>query len=124
MRGKQRLEALPQPVLMERGACEAGLEQGSHPTLLQTCPHLIESMMAIEHRQEQGLHATATREHMRRVRGAAGIEEGSHVALADHPQYQRHVGHGTALLHRHRHKAPLLQAFSRGVIIADVTVTA
>src|SRR5262249_16034252 len=35
------------------------LEQGYHPTLLQACPHLIESMMAIENRQEQGLHATA-----------------------------------------------------------------
>jgi hypothetical protein len=28
MRGKQRLEHLPQAVIMERGACEAGLEQG------------------------------------------------------------------------------------------------
>jgi hypothetical protein len=33
------------------------------------------------------------------------------------------VGHGTALLNRHRHKAPLLPAFSRGIIIAEVTVT-
>src|SRR5262252_3851545 len=33
--GTQRLEDLPQPVIMERGACEAGLEQGEHPTLLQ-----------------------------------------------------------------------------------------
>jgi hypothetical protein len=27
MRGKQRIEDLPQPIIMERGACEAGLEQ-------------------------------------------------------------------------------------------------
>src|SRR5262249_33044363 len=123
MRGKQRLENLPQPVIMERGALEAGLGQGQHPALLQTCPHIIESMMAIENRQEQGLYSTATREHMSRVRRAEGIDEGSHIELADHPQYQRQVGHGTDLLNRNRHKAPLLQAFSRGVIIADVTVT-
>src|SRR5215510_3022478 len=42
-RGKQRIENRPQPVSMERGACEARLEQGEHPTLLQTCPYLIES---------------------------------------------------------------------------------
>jgi hypothetical protein len=123
MRGKQRIENLPQPVIMERGAFEARLEQGYHPTLLQTCPHLIESMMAIENRQEQGLYSTATRENMSRVRRTEGIDEGSHVELADHPQYQRQVGHGTDLLNRNRHKAPLLQAFSRGIIIADVTVT-
>jgi hypothetical protein len=45
---------------MERGSREAGLEQRYHPTVLQACPHLIESMMAIENRQEQGLHSSAT----------------------------------------------------------------
>ena len=49
--------------------------------------------MAIEHRQEQGLHATATREDMRRVRRAEGIDECSHVELADNPQHQRQVGY-------------------------------
>jgi len=28
LRGNQRIENLPQPVIMERGACEARLEQG------------------------------------------------------------------------------------------------
>jgi hypothetical protein len=47
--------------------------------------HLIEGMMAIENRQEQGLHSPATREDMSRVRRAEGIDEGRHVELADYP---------------------------------------
>ena len=52
MRSKQCLENLPQPGVMERGALEAGLEQGSHATGLQACPHLRERMMAIENGEE------------------------------------------------------------------------
>jgi hypothetical protein len=72
---------------------------------------LIESMMAIENRQEQGLHSTATREDMRGVRRAEGIDEPSHVELAYYPQHQRQVSHGTDLMHRNRHEAPLLLVF-------------
>src|SRR5262245_61244514 len=79
--GKQRLEHLPQPVIMERGAREAGLEQGEHPALLQTCPHLLERMMAIEHRQEQGLYSTATREDRCGVWRAEGSDERSDFEL-------------------------------------------
>ena len=71
--------------------------------------------MTIENRQEQGLHSTATREHMRRMRRAEGIDERSHVELAYHPQHQRQVGHGTDLLNRNRHEAPFLQVFREGV---------
>jgi hypothetical protein len=46
-------------------------------------------MMTIENGQEQGLHATATREDMSRVRRAEAIDEGSHVELADYPEHQR-----------------------------------
>ncbi len=67
--------------------------------------------MAIENRQEQGFYATATREDMRGVRRAEGIDERSHVELADHPQHQRQVGHRTDLMNRNRHEAPLLQVF-------------
>jgi len=109
--GKQGLEELPPSIIMERGACEAGLEQGYHPTLLQACPSLIEGMMAIEHRQEQGFYATATREDMRGVRRAEGIDERSSVALADYPQHQRQVGHRTDLLNGNGHEIPLLQSF-------------
>jgi hypothetical protein len=89
MRGKQRIQDLSQPVIMERGVREVGLEQGYHPTVLQACPHLIESMMAIENRQEQGLHATATREDMGGVWRTESINERCHVELAYHPQHQR-----------------------------------
>jgi hypothetical protein len=111
--GKQGIEDLPQPVIMKRGACEAGLEQRYHLTLLQAWPDLIENMMTIENRQEQGLHPTPTRQDMGGVRRAEGINERRHVELADHPQHQRHVGHGLDLLHRDRHEAPLLQVFSK-----------
>ena len=70
---------------MERYSCEAGLEQGYHPTFLQACPYLIESMMAIQNRQEQRLHSTATREDVSGVRRAEGIDEGSHVEFAYYP---------------------------------------
>ena len=96
MRSQQRIEALPQPVIMERGSRQARLEEGEHPTFLQTCPYLREGMMAIQHRQEQSLDLTATGEGMGGVRRAEGIDERRHVALADHPQHQRQVGHRTA----------------------------
>ena len=65
--------------------------------------------MTIENREEQSLHATATRENMRRVRRTEGLDERRHVELADDPQHQRQVGHGTDLLNRNRHEAPFLQ---------------
>ena len=70
--------------------------------------------MAIENRQEQSLHSTATREDMRRVRRAEGIDERSHIELADDPQHQRQMGHGTDLMNRNGHEAPLLHVFLEG----------
>jgi hypothetical protein len=84
MGSKQRIENLPQPILMKRDAREVGLEQGYHATLLQADLYLIERMMAIENRQQEGLHATATREDMRRVRRTKGINERRHVELTYH----------------------------------------
>ena len=114
LRGKQRSEDLPQPVIMERGAREAGWEQGEHPTGFQACPHLLEGRMAIENRPEQGLHATASRKDMRGVRRAKGLAERRHVELAAYPQHQRPVSHGTDVMNRHRHEVPLLQVFLEG----------
>src|ERR1043166_4203974 len=79
---------------MKRGACEAGLEQRYRLTLPQAWPDLIEGMMTIENRQEQGLHPTPTRQDMGGVRRAEGIDERHHVELANYPEHQRHVGHG------------------------------
>ena len=52
MGGKERVEALPEPVILARGALEAGLKQGEPPTFLQTCPHCRAGMMTIENRQD------------------------------------------------------------------------
>jgi hypothetical protein len=111
MRGKQRLENLAEAVIVQRRSSQAILEQGEHPALLQACPHLIEGMMAIENGQEQGLYSTATREDMRRVRRAEGIDERRHLELADHSQHQRQVGHGPDLMNRNRHELSLLLVF-------------
>src|SRR5919199_3522168 len=72
-------------------------------------------MMAIQNRQEQGLHPTTTRQDMGGVRRAEGIDERRHIELAYYPEHQRQVGHGTDLLNRDRHEAPLLQVFSEVV---------
>src|SRR4029450_4016541 len=53
LRGKQRLENLAEAVIVQRRSSQAILEPGEHSALLQTCPHLIKGMMAIENRQEQ-----------------------------------------------------------------------
>ena len=45
------------------------------------------------------------------------------LSLRYHPQHQRQVGHGTDLLNRNRHEAPLLQVLLEVCIIADVPVT-
>src|SRR5215813_1785987 len=58
-RGKPRSEHLAEAVIVPRRSSQAIREPGEHPALLQTCPHLIQGMMPIENRQEQGLHATA-----------------------------------------------------------------
>jgi hypothetical protein len=50
IRRKQPIEDLPQPVIMAGGSRQARLEYGSHPTFLQTCPHLVAGMRAIKKR--------------------------------------------------------------------------
>jgi hypothetical protein len=42
-------------------------------------------MMAIENRQQEGLHAAAARENMSRVRRTESIDECRHVELAYDP---------------------------------------
>ncbi len=67
--GKQRIEDVPQPVIMERGTCEPWLQQRHHPRSSSRLPHFVERMMSIQNREHQGFDPTATREHMRRVGG-------------------------------------------------------
>jgi hypothetical protein len=42
-----------------------------------------------------------------------GIDERRHAELADAPQHQRQVGHGTELLHRDCHEPPFCQSAQR-----------
>ena len=65
--------------------------------------------MPIENREEQGLHATATREDMGGVWRTERIDERCHIELAYHPEHQWQMGYRTDLLNRNRHEAPLLQ---------------
>src|SRR5215831_12674480 len=99
------------PLIVQRRSSQAILEQGEHPALLQACPHLIKGMMPIENRQEQRFYTTATREDMRGVWRAEGINKGSDVELADDPQHQWQVGHRTDVLNSNGHEVPLLQSF-------------
>ena len=77
---KQRIEDLPQPVIMQRGTPSSLLEQGQHPTLLETCADLIERMVSVQNRQDQRFHPTPTREDMGRVGGDQAVDNGGHLS--------------------------------------------
>jgi hypothetical protein len=47
---KEGIEDLAQPIIMPRCGGQPGLKEGHHAALLQTRPHLVERMMAIENR--------------------------------------------------------------------------
>jgi hypothetical protein len=66
---KQRIEHVPQAVIMERGTREPRLQQRHHPPLFEPFSHLIEGMMPFQNREPQGFNPTTTREPMRGVRG-------------------------------------------------------
>ena len=65
--GKQGIEDVPQPVIIECGPREPRLQQRHHPALFQPFPHLIEGMMPVQNGEHQGFDPTPTREPMRRV---------------------------------------------------------
>ena len=111
---KPGIEALAEPVIVQRGGGQARLKEGQQASLLQTRPHLREGMMAIQNRQEQRLDPMATREDMGRVRRADGSDERSHRELAYPPEPQRHVGYGAHLMNRDRHEGLLLHVWPEG----------
>jgi hypothetical protein len=65
--GKQRIEDVPQAVIMERSPGEPRLQQRYHPALFQPFAHLVESMMPVQNREDQGFDPAATREPMCRM---------------------------------------------------------
>ena len=77
--GKQGIEDLAQPIVMQGSAFQPRLEEREHPTLLQPGAHLIEGMMPVQNRQNQSFHAPATREHVHRVWREQAINDGGNV---------------------------------------------
>jgi hypothetical protein len=73
---KQRIEDVTQPVIMERGPREPRLQQRHQPARFQPLPHLVQGMIAVQNRQDQGFDPTPSREHMRRVRWDEVINKG------------------------------------------------
>jgi hypothetical protein len=72
---KQRIENVPQAVIIKRGTREPRLQQRHHPTLFEPFSHLIEDMMPIQNREHQGFNPTTTREPMRGVRGNETVND-------------------------------------------------
>jgi len=72
---KQRIENVPQAVIIKCGTREPRLQQRHHPTLFEPFSHLIEGMMPIQNREHQGFNPTTTREPMRGVRGNETVND-------------------------------------------------
>jgi hypothetical protein len=49
---KEGIQELTQAVSVARGGGQPGLKEGEHASLLQTRPHLIERLLAVQTRQE------------------------------------------------------------------------
>src|SRR5215475_7674535 len=64
---KQRLEDVAQAIIIEGGACESRLQPRQHPPLFQPLPYLVEGMMPIQNREDQGFDPATTRELVCRV---------------------------------------------------------
>jgi hypothetical protein len=80
--GKERVEDLPQAVIIERLLLSARLKQGQHPTLRQPGPHFVEGMMAVENRQHQRFYPSPTGEDIIGVRGKQLVNKGGDLELA------------------------------------------
>src|SRR5262249_4982342 len=71
----QRIEAVPQPVIIAGGTGEPCLQQGPHPTLFEPSPDFREGMRPVQNRAHQGFDSTPTREPMGRVRRAETVND-------------------------------------------------
>jgi hypothetical protein len=71
----QRIEDMPQAVIMEGGTRESRLQQRYHATLFEPSPDLGEGMMPIQNREHQGFDPATTREPMCRVRGDKTVND-------------------------------------------------
>ena len=77
--GKERIEDLAQPVIIQGRPHKPRLEERQEPPFLQAGPDLIQGMMTVENREHQRLHPAAAGEHMRRMGRTQRIDERCHV---------------------------------------------
>jgi hypothetical protein len=116
--GKQRIEDVPPPVIMERGPCEPWLQQGHPAPFCQPLPHLGQGMMPIQHRQDQGFDPTPGRKLMPWVRRHEVVNHGGPLQAPSDAQDQRYMRDGINLLHGYGHTAPPVSS-RLGSIIAE-----
>jgi len=75
----QRLQAMPQPIVMPRGSREPWLQPRHQAMLFQPFAYLVKRRVALEKRQHPGCDPTPTREHKRRVGGKEALKHGGHL---------------------------------------------
>jgi hypothetical protein len=114
--GKQRIAPVPSPVIMECGACEPWLEQGSHPPLCHPLAHLVERMIAVQDGQDQGFDPTPTREPMGGMGWEKTVDHRSNLQTPEDSKYQGEMRHGINLLHGNGHDAPPDVAYCHSII--------
>src|ERR1044072_3795494 len=110
---KQRLEDVAQAVIIERGACESRLQQRQHSPLFQPLPHLVEGMMPIQNREDQGFDPAATRELVCRVGRDEAVDHGGDLQAPEYAKSQRQMSYRMNLLYCNGHGAPPVGAFAR-----------
>ena len=64
---QQGIEDMPQAVIIQRGTCQPRLAQRHHAALFQPFSHLVEGMMPVQNREDQGFDPATTREPVCRV---------------------------------------------------------
>jgi hypothetical protein len=64
---------------MERGPCEPWLQQRQQAALFQPLPHLLEGMMTVQNRQDQGFAPAPSRKLMRWVGRDEAVNHGGYL---------------------------------------------
>jgi hypothetical protein len=99
IRRQPRIEAVPSPVISERGPRSPRLKQCHHPALFQPSPDLVEGMIPIQNREDHGFDPTPTRDHRCRVRRDEAIDDCGDLQAPSYSQNQGQMRHRMNLLH-------------------------
>jgi hypothetical protein len=108
--GKERIADVPQPVIMQGGAGESGLQEVEHAPLVQPLPHFVEGMIAIQNRQDQGFDSTSSRQHMLWVGWDETVDYCGNFQAPEHAKNQGQMCERTNLLDSNGHEAPPMVA--------------